>query len=81
MADVSAIKLPNGSTYNIKDSSKQPLLESGVNIKTINNQSILGSGNVEIKEGGHVELTQAEYDELTQEEKENGEVYFMSIQL
>ena len=30
----------------------QPLLESGVNIKTINNQSILGSGNINIGGGG-----------------------------
>lgn len=30
------------------DSTKQNNLESGINIKTINNQSILGSGNVEV---------------------------------
>lgn len=30
----------------------QPLLESGTNIKTINNQSLLGSGNIEIQSGG-----------------------------
>ena len=30
----------------------QPKLESGVNIKTINNQSILGSGNITIEGGG-----------------------------
>lgn len=36
--------------------SKQPLLVSGTNIKTINNQSILGSGNITIQggEGGSV---------------------------
>lgn len=32
--------------------TKQDLLESGVNIKTINNQSLLGSGNIDIQGGG-----------------------------
>lgn len=32
--------------------NKQELLESGVNIKTINNTSILGSGNINIQGGG-----------------------------
>ena len=32
--------------------SKQNTLESGTNIKTINNESILGSGNIEIQGGG-----------------------------
>lgn len=31
---------------------KQDTLESGVNIKTINNQSLLGSGNIDIQGGG-----------------------------
>lgn len=35
---------------------KQDLLVSGTNIKTINNQSILGEGNIEIT-GGEVDLT------------------------
>ena len=35
---------------------KQPTLVSGTNIKTINNQSILGEGNIEIT-GGEVDLT------------------------
>ena len=46
---------------------KQDTLESGVNIKTINNNSILGSGNINIGGSGSnnvVELTQAEYDAL-----------------
>ena len=33
-------------------SDYQPLLESGTNIKTINNQSLLGSGNITIEGGG-----------------------------
>lgn len=34
------------------DENKQDILESGTNIKTINGQSILGSGNIEIQGGG-----------------------------
>ena len=59
MADISKIILPNGSEYNIKDTtarttanSKQDALVSGTNIKTINNTSILGSGNIDISGGG-----------------------------
>ena len=33
-------------------STKQDILVSGTNIKTINNQSLLGSGNIEIQGGG-----------------------------
>lgn len=46
---------------------KQATLVSGTNIKTINNQSLLGSGNIDIQGGGGanvVELTQAQYDAL-----------------
>ena len=51
-------------------SGKQDTLVSGVNIKTINNESILGSGNIVIQgsSGGGsniIEITQAEYDALT----------------
>ena len=49
-------------------SGKQDTLVSGTNIKTINNESILGSGNITISGGGSgssaVEVTQAEYDAL-----------------
>ena len=48
--------------------TKQDTLVSGTNIKTINNQSLLGSGNIDIQGGGGggsvVELTQAQYDAL-----------------
>lgn len=37
---------------NYHDSSKQDALVSGTNIKTINNQSLLGSGNITIQSGG-----------------------------
>ena len=52
-------------------SGKQDTLVSGTNIKTINNQSLLGSGNIEIQGGSGggsniIEITQAEYDVLTE---------------
>ena len=51
-------------------SGKQDTLVSGTNIKTINNQSLLGSGNIQIQGGSGgssniIELSQAEYDALT----------------
>lgn len=49
------------STWN----GKQDALVSGSNIKTVNNESLLGSGNIEIEGGNNVvEVTQAEYDAL-----------------
>lgn len=39
---------------NHHDSTKQDTLVSGTNIKTINNQSILGSGNITISGGGDI---------------------------
>lgn len=70
MADISKITL-NGTDYNVKDPNAQETLVSGTNIKTINNQSILGSGNITIQGGSgggetFVELTQAQYDALTE---------------
>lgn len=70
MADISKITL-NGTDYNVKDPNAQETLVSGTNIKTINNQSILGSGNITIQGGSGggenvVELTQAQYDAITE---------------
>ena len=46
---------------------KQDVLVSGENIKTINDASILGPGNIEISGGATlVECTQAEYEEMEQ---------------
>lgn len=39
-------------------STKQDTLVSGTNIKTINNESILGSGNIEIQGGGTISIDQ-----------------------
>ena len=47
--------------------NKQDILVSGTNIKTINNTSLLGSGNIDIQGGGGqtvTSVTQAEYDAL-----------------
>ena len=48
-------------------SGKQDTLVSGTNIKTINQQSILGSGDITIQGGGAgaIEMTQAQYDALS----------------
>ena len=43
------------SNINALQTSKQDTLVSGTNIKTINNQSLLGSGNIEIQGGSDVE--------------------------
>lgn len=54
MADLSKVKI-EGTSYNIKDASartglasKQDTLVSGTNIKTIEGQSLLGSGNIDL---------------------------------
>lgn len=52
MPSISQITLPNGNTYDFKDSNAQPSLVSGTNIKTINGNSILGSGNLVVSGGG-----------------------------
>lgn len=48
MADITVMTV-DGTTYNIKDANAQEQLTSGVNIKTINNESVLGSGNITIQ--------------------------------
>ena len=58
MADITKIKL-NGTDYNVKDPNAQPTLVSGTNIKTINNESILGEGNIDIQGGGSGTLLEA----------------------
>ena len=40
----------------IHDDSKQDLLISGSNIKTVNNESLLGSGNITIQGGSNVDI-------------------------
>ena len=55
------------SSLTSKINQKQDTLVSGENIKTINGNSLLGSGDIVVEGGGSsniVELTQAEYDAL-----------------
>ena len=79
----SAISTLNSSvnTLETEIQKKQDTLVSGTNIKTINNESILGEGNIEIQGGGtseHQNITQAEYDALTPEQKQADIVYFIT---
>lgn len=62
MADVKEISVGN-VVYSIKDAtarsglaSKQDTLVSGTNIKTINNESLLGSGNISISGGSATDV-------------------------
>lgn len=60
--------------------TKQDTLVSGTNIKTVNNESLLGSGNITIQGGGGndvVELTQAEYDELVTSGTVDPDVFYV----
>lgn len=60
----SALSANQGRVLN---ETKQDTLVSGTNIKTINGNSLLGSGDIVVEGGGSsniVELTQAEYDAL-----------------
>lgn len=43
-----SIVFPDGQNLNAKLASKQDVLISGTNIKTVNNKSILGNGNIEV---------------------------------
>ena len=56
---------------------KQDKLVSGTNIKTINNESILGNGNIEIKGEEHVSLTYAEWEALSHDEQMADKVYLI----
>ena len=61
-ADLVEADLPNISQSKITNlvsdlSNKQLRLISGTNIKTINGQSVLGGGDLEITDGGSVQLT------------------------
>ena len=47
-----SIITPEGNTLDDLLEEKQDLLTSGTNIKTINNESLLGSGNISIQGGG-----------------------------
>jgi hypothetical protein len=48
MANIKTITDINGNTYDILDAGAQRTLVSGTNIKTINGQSVLGSGDLSV---------------------------------
>ena len=79
ITDAPAVEIPDTTNFvdketltyeidaiNIALNQKQDTLVSGQNIKTINNQSIIGSGNITIEggSGNIVELTQSEYNAI-----------------
>lgn len=66
----------NGTNLSASDVGAQPTLVSGTNIKTVNSQSLLGSGDIDITDS--VSLTQAEYDALPTSEKNNGDIYYIT---
>ena len=75
----SAISTLNSSVNKVetKIQKKQDKLVSGTNIKTINNESILGNGNIEIKGDEHVSLTYAEWEALPYDEQMSDKVYLI----
>ena len=69
-SDISKIKLSN-TTYNIKDTTaradiltKQDTLVSGTNIKTINNTSLLGSGDIDTSELFIAEYSTTQFEDI-----------------
>lgn len=51
---------------------KQDELVSGSNIKTINNESLLGSGNITIEGGGDIAIREIDYSDPTQWDTDEG---------
>lgn len=56
-------------------SGKQDVLVSGTNIKTINNESILGSGNITIEGGGDVESVNGQTGVVVLDAEDVGAIY------
>ena len=61
-----SIITPEGDTLNDLLEEKQDLLTSGTNIKTINNESLLGSGNISIQGSGDATDVQVNGVSITQ---------------
>lgn len=55
----------NGTTLETKLGQKQDTLVSGTNIKTVNNQSIVGSGNITIDSGSDIDTVSVSVDNNT----------------
>ena len=54
--DIKTITLLNGDVCNLRDSSKQPTLVSGTNIKTVEGSSVLGNGDLELVDSDVITL-------------------------
>lgn len=65
--NASSANAQSGTAVASAVSTKQATLVSGTNIKTVNNQSLLGSGNITIQSGGTTD-----YDELDNRPSING---------
>lgn len=72
---VTIAKQTSSDTLQVAFAGNSPrVVEVPVNLKTVNDQSFVGVGNLNITKS----LTQAEYDALTAEEKNNGTTYFIT---
>ena len=61
--EISAVGLVDIQEFNEQMQTKQDVLVSALNIKTINGESILGSGNIEIQGGSGVEQVQTDWNQ------------------
>lgn len=69
------MSLTNKNYVDTEVAKKQDTLVSGINIKTINNESILGSGNINIQ-GGGVESAIIDVDNFTMTKNEFVQLFF-----
>lgn len=69
----------NGTDLQNALSTKQDILESGINIKTINNESILGSGNLTIQSGSGTQLYKHNITLMAEEGGQPLEVHLLFI--
>lgn len=60
---LATITLTPANEWRVTHTKLQELLESGINIKTVNNQSLLGSGNIDVGGGGTVDTAMSDTSE------------------
>lgn len=72
---VEAISDSSGNSLSSILNSKQDNLESGINIKTVGGESILGEGNIVVSKYETVFMTSAEYEALAEKDPET--IYFI----
>lgn len=71
-------RAPSGYSVNARLQDKQDTLSSGVNIKTINNESLLGSGNILTTNAPLLKKTYENYT-CAAANIEKGYIYFMNV--